>query len=132
MILIRHLHVSVSADEPFGKVEDETAALLFRAVRELLTNVIKHAKVSEAAVSLHRLDSKLTVAVEDHGTGFDPNRLKNYEAAKGFGLFSVREQMTRLGGSFEATSSPTHGTKITLQVPLMDRRAVPPAAGDAR
>lgn len=127
-----HLHVTVEADQPFEKVEDETAALLFRAVRELLTNVIKHAKTSQARVALHRVDSKLAVTVEDHGTGFDPARLKNYEAAKGFGLFSVREQMTRLGGTFEATSSPTQGTKIVLQVPLIERRPVQPATGDTR
>ncbi|MDP1827671.1 MAG: CheR family methyltransferase [Archangium sp.] len=127
-----HLHVTVEADQPFEKVEDETAALLFRAVRELLTNVIKHAKTPNARVALHRRDSTLTVTVEDHGTGFDPARLKNYEAAKGFGLFSVREQMTRLGGTFEATSSPAQGTKIVLQVPLIERRPVQPAAGETR
>jgi PAS domain S-box-containing protein len=127
-----HLHVTVTTDEPFGKIEDETAALLFRAVRELLTNVIKHAKTSEATVALQRADSKVTVVVEDHGTGFDPNRLEHYEAAKGFGLFSVREQMTRLGGSFEASSSPAGGTKITLQVPLIERKPGPPQAGESR
>lgn len=127
-----HLHVTVEADQPFEKVEDETAALLFRAVRELLTNVIKHAKTPQARVALHRVDSTLAVTVEDHGTGFDPARLKNYEAAKGFGLFSVREQMTRLGGTFEATSSPAEGTRIVLQVPLIERRPVQPATGDTR
>jgi PAS domain S-box-containing protein len=127
-----HLRVLVEADQPFEKVEDETAGLLFRAVRELLTNVVKHAKVSEASVSVHRKNGLLIVVVADQGAGFDPGRLKNYEAAKGFGLFSVREQMTRLGGTFEATSSPEHGTRITLAVPLNDRRSVQPAAGDPK
>lgn len=127
-----HLHVEVEADQPFEKVEDETAGLLFRAVRELLTNVVKHAKTSQAAVSVHRKGGQLTVVVEDQGTGFDPERLKNYEAAKGFGLFSVREQITRLGGTFEATSSPSQGTCITLQIPINDRRSVQPATGDVK
>ena len=93
-------------------------ALLFRAVREMLTNVVKHARVREASVSLHREGGKLTVVISDQGAGFDPARLKSYEAAKGFGLFSVREQILRLGGTFEATSSPGRGTTITLQIPL--------------
>ena len=113
-----HLHVNVEADQPFEKLEDETAGLLFRAVREMLTNVVKHAKVREASVSLHREGGRLTVVISDQGAGFDPARLKSYEAAKGFGLFSVREQILRLGGTFEATSSPGRGTTITLQIPL--------------
>ena len=126
------LRVEVEADVPFGKLEDETAGLLFRAVREMLTNVVKHAKTSTASVSVHRVDGTLRVVVEDQGTGFDPNRLKSYEAAKGFGLFSVREQITRLGGTFEAVSSPEHGTRITLQIPLNDRKAVLPAVGEVK
>lgn len=126
------LHVEVEADVPFGKLEDETAGLLFRAVREMLTNVVKHAKTSKASVSVHRIDGSLQVVVADEGTGFDSNRLKSYEAAKGFGLFSVREQITRLGGTFEAVSSPAAGTRITLQIPLNDRKAVQPAVGEVK
>lgn len=117
-----HLHVTVEADEPFEKLEDETAGLLFRAVRECLTNVVKHARTHEAQVSIHRHDGTLTVVVADQGAGFDSVKLKKYEAAKGFGLFSVREQIMRLGGTFEASSSPESGTRITLQIPLNDRK----------
>jgi PAS domain S-box-containing protein len=117
-----HLHVTVEADEPFEKLEDETAGLLFRAVRECLTNVVKHARTNEAQVSIHRHDHKLTVVVADQGAGFDPEKLKKYQAAKGFGLFSVREQIMRLGGVFEASSSPESGTRVTLQIPLNDRK----------
>jgi two-component system CheB/CheR fusion protein len=117
-----HLHVSVEADEPFEKLEDETAGLLFRAVRECLTNVVKHARTREAQVSIHREAATLTVVVADQGAGFDPEKLKKYGTAKGFGLFSVREQIMRLGGVFEASSNPESGTRITLQIPLNDRK----------
>ena len=85
-------------------------------MRELLTNVVKHAQVKQASVSLRRDDGHLVVGVEDKGTGFDPARAS--EAERGFGLFSVREQITRLGGTFEAQSNPGQGTRITLSVPL--------------
>ena len=110
------LHVEVDADAPFAKLDDEVAGLLFRAVRELLTNVVTHAQVTQASVSLRRDDGHLVVGVEDKGTGFDPARAS--EAERGFGLFSVREQITRLGGTFEAQSNPGQGTRITLSVPL--------------
>lgn len=117
-----HLHVVVEADSPFEKLEDETAGLLFRAVRECLTNVVKHARTGEAHVAIHRHEGMLTVVVGDQGAGFDPVKLQKYGAAKGFGLFSVREQIMRLGGTFDASSSPETGTRITLQIPLNDRK----------
>jgi signal transduction histidine kinase len=119
-----HLKVTVEADEPFAPLEDEVAGLLFRAVRELLTNVVKHAKATEASVSLHRVGRQLTVVVEDAGAGFDLSRLNDYEATSSFGLFSVREQVTRLGGEFDARSRPGGGTSITLRVPVDARRPV--------
>ena len=120
-----HLHVNVEADQPFEKLEDETAGLLFRGVRELLTNVVKHAKVREASVSLHRQDSQLTVVISDEGAGFDPARLKSYEAAKGFGLFSVREQILRLGGTFEANSSPAVAPESPCRSPSTESSPFP-------
>lgn len=112
------LQVSVEFDQPFPRINDETAGILFRATRELLTNVVKHAKTSQASVSLHHDDSSLTVTVEDPGAGFDASRLKSDEATASFGLFSVREQMKRLGGSLEITSTPGAPTKISMRIPL--------------
>lgn len=109
--------VTVTNDKHFPKLTDELAAILFRAIRELLTNVIKHAKTPGATVSLQHVDSMLIIVVEDFGVGIKPSALLNYEATKSFGLFSVREQIARLGGTFAATSAAPSGTRITLSVP---------------
>lgn len=118
--------VTVEADEPWQFLDAETAALLFRAVRELLTNVIKHAATRVARVGLARRGSELVVVVEDRGCGFDMERLASHGRSRGFGLFSVREQILRLGGHFEVTSSPQHGTRITLRIPQLARRPKTP------
>lgn len=115
------LHVVVRADERWSLLDTETAAMLFRAIRELLTNVVKHAATGLVRVSLAREANELVVVVHDQGKGFDVDRLKASGASRGFGLFSVREQVLRLGGHFEVTSSPQHGTRITLRVPHLAR-----------
>lgn len=71
--------------------------ILFRSVRELLTNVVKHAKASQAAVCLKRMGDYLEKVVRNNGVGF------NYAVESGrkrcFGLFSIQERMADLVGS---------------------------------
>jgi len=68
---------------------------LFRAAQELLFNVIKHARVTEAAVRARRIGHCVCLCVSDRGRGFDPQALKE---ASGFGLFSLCERVELLGG----------------------------------
>ena len=119
------LHVAVLADERWQRLEVETAALLFRSVRELLTNVVKHADTRNARVSLERDEQWLVVTVADEGKGFAPELLRRVGSGRGFGLFSVREQIIRLGGQFDVTSSPQQGTRITLRIPHNGKQAQP-------
>jgi PAS domain S-box-containing protein len=103
--------------KPLG---DASAALVFRAVKELLTNVLKHARVQAAKVSLRRLDEALEIDVEDQGVGFNSAAAhSDVGTAHGrFGLFSVREQMSRLGGTVEIASDERRGTRVSLRLPL--------------
>jgi len=116
----RHgLHVELvddAADKPF---DDATAALVFRAVRELLVNVSKHAHSATAKVSLRRTGDHVDIDVEDHGVGFVPDDVTARSDGAGFGLFSVREQINRLGGAFSIVSSPHDGTRVSMRVPLL-------------
>jgi PAS domain S-box-containing protein len=98
-------------------VDDATAGLLFRAVREVLMNVLKHAKTTRAKVSVHQIEGKIAIDVEDAGVGFSPTDPTFRTATSGFGLFSVREQLSRLGGTVELTTAPGLGTKVSLVVP---------------
>ncbi len=104
-------------------ISDESKMMLFRAVRELVMNVVKHAETDEAWVVLGGDDSWLSVTVEDHGAGFDPDAATGGTGDSGFGLFSIRERLPHLGGRFEMISSPGEGTQVTLWVP----RAAAPA-----
>ncbi len=100
------------------------AALLFRAVRELLTNVFKHAETPTARVELRHEREDFVIEVEDRGIGFDTERTV-HGPASGFGLFSVREQITRLGGTVVIESTLRSGTRVRLRIPLNLRKPTP-------
>ena len=104
------------------------SAIVFRAVRELLINVEKHANTGRAWISLRSVDDRLIVTVTDKGVGMhDPE--KTLAAGKGYGLASVRERMTYLGSTMEIRSRPGRGTAITLDVRLEPLRQRQVAAG---
>jgi signal transduction histidine kinase/ABC-type nitrate/sulfonate/bicarbonate transport system substrate-binding protein len=100
-------------------IDDDTRAILFRNVRELLTNVVKHAHASKVTVRLEQADAGLEVIVQDDGVGFDPHAASPGMKHKGgFGLFSIQERMADLGGSLEVVSEPGKGCTAVLTVPL--------------
>ncbi len=93
--------------------------LLFRAVQELLVNVVKHARARKARISARRDDNHIRIVVEDDGVGFDTSRIDSQMDKGGkFGLFSIRERLHHLGGRFEIDSKSGHGTQVTLKAPL--------------
>lgn len=93
--------------------------LLFRLVRELLTNVVKHSQASRAEISFQRQGDYLNIRLQDNGIGFDAAQKTPFAAdTGGFGLFSVRERLRHLGGFLEVHSIPGEGTKISIVVPL--------------
>ena len=92
---------------------------MFRNVRELLINVVKHAKASKVKVSISRVDDDIQVCVEDNGVGFNADEVAQLPSADGgFGLFSIRERLEQIGGCIEIGSAPNQGSKITMTASL--------------
>ncbi len=93
-------------------------AIIFRNVRELLTNVIRHAQATCVRVTLEQTPTQACVTVQDDGIGFRADEIASHVTrASGFGLFSIQEQMNDLGGSLTVQTTPGEGAKITLYVP---------------
>jgi signal transduction histidine kinase len=92
---------------------------LFQAIRELLTNVVKHAGAHSARVTLGGGEGRVVVSVEDDGRGIEQTELdRGISPHDGFGLFNIRERLTYVGGCLSAVSAPGQGTTIRLEVPL--------------
>jgi two-component system CheB/CheR fusion protein len=108
----------VKAAEPLPLC-DETLALLFRVVRELLLNVQKHAKATTATVSVRRTGQVAEILVEDDGVGFDVDQQSEESVlGPGFGLDSLSVQLESIGGELATDSSPGGGTRVLVRVPL--------------
>lgn len=116
----RHnLNVSLEDDGQPKPLGSQTRSLVIRAVRELLVNVTKHAGTDRAIVSARRDGDMLEVAVQDDGSGFDTAGLHGrLGPPRGFGLFSIREQLSQVSGRLWVDSSPGRGTRARLTVPL--------------
>ncbi len=100
-------------------LNDDMRVLLFTAVRELLFNVVKHAKAEKAKVSVQREGGNIQVSVEDDGVGFNASEIQSYASASGgFGLFSIRERLKYLGGYLTIESTQGRGTRVILMAPL--------------
>ena len=113
------IRITIADDGRLKQAADETRYLLFRIVRELLMNIVKHAKASTAKICLAGNEDAMHIAVEDNGVGFDAK--KGVGRDGGFGLFAIRERLKRLGGYFEIDSRPGSGTKVILSVPLKSK-----------
>ncbi|HID28946.1 MAG TPA: PAS domain S-box protein, partial [Desulfobacterales bacterium] len=102
-------------------LDDHVRAILFRNVRELLANVVKHAHANWVRVSMAQAEGSMRIVVQDDGVGFNAREISRTAGMKGsYGLFSVEEHMTNLGGSLEIVSEPGKGCKAILMVPLSE------------
>jgi signal transduction histidine kinase len=111
--------VEFETDGKTKPLDDDICILLFRDVRELLTNVAEHARAHKVKVSINRLGEQISITVEDNGVGFDPAEVISTAAGKGeFGLFSIRERLEQLGGHLEIESKPGSGCRIKMMAPL--------------
>jgi signal transduction histidine kinase len=99
-------------------MSDDYKALLFRSIRELLVNAVKHGKPKHIGVSIQRDGNNVCVWVEDDGVGFDPKILDSSGRDMGFGLFSIRERLEQRGGSLVLESGPGQGCQALVTAPI--------------
>jgi PAS domain S-box-containing protein len=100
-------------------LDDDVSFFLFKSIRELLFNVIKHARADRIKVSVRREENSIRISIQDDGVGFDFSKVQfSVNSLSGFGLFSMRERMEHFGGNLDVKSKPGKGTRITLVMSL--------------
>ncbi|EMY32439.1 histidine kinase [Arthrobacter crystallopoietes BAB-32] len=95
-------------------VDEQQAALLYRAAREAVSNAVKHAKASLVSVSLTCTAGCLELAVYDDGEGFTPDAA---ERPGHFGLQILQDTVQAAGGTLSLRSAPGQGTEVMVQLP---------------
>lgn len=114
------LAVQFTGDPRADSPRKDVRTLLFESVRELLFNAVKHAQADRITLELSIDDrDQLCITVADQGVGFEPARLdeRSKSAQVGWGLFSIRERLSLLGGGFDIESAIGRGTRVRLVVP---------------
>jgi signal transduction histidine kinase len=91
---------------------------LYRVAQEALANVVKHAGVNSARLSLYVEPHEVQLSIRDQGKGFDPKAAltRAYDREK-FGLRGVCERVEALGGECEILSQIEQGSQILVRIP---------------
>ena len=84
---------------------------LYRIAQEALNNITKHARPSQAKVSLHNEPGLVRLRISDDGIGFDPEAA----SAHHLGLDIMRERAEAIGAMLRIESQPSHGTRIEVE-----------------
>ncbi|ALE05805.1 hypothetical protein AL755_10540 [Arthrobacter sp. ERGS1:01] len=98
--------------------------LLFNATRELLTNVVKHARAGQVRVTLALADGTASLSVVDDGVGIPPGRFEERLAAGHIGVASQRVRLAAVGGGMRVRGGEPRGTVAEVWMPaiILERR----------
>lgn len=117
------VNIAIHGNLDPGQLQYEVRSTLFQMVRELLLNVIKHAKTTSAKVVMKHYFEQFVITVEDKGAGFDTGTPGMMTTKKGgFGLLNIRQKCEYLGGECILVSSPGSGTCATIILPVVNMR----------
>ncbi|WP_409302761.1 sensor histidine kinase [Peribacillus sp. SCS-155] len=106
--------VEVEIDGVEHTVSEELKETLMRCMQESLTNAKRHGQASAIKVALTFGRHNLLMRIKDNGTGTD-------HLVTGFGLRTMMDRITVIGGSLDIHSSVTYGTELTFAIPLRNK-----------
>lgn len=111
------LEIELDAETGFRIPNTPLKMFLFRAVQEFLFNVVKHAGVKSAKITLSSSVKGAVISVTDRGKGFSPENLEQTRSEAGLGLRSIRERANYMGIRLFIESAPEKGSAFTLVIP---------------
>jgi len=112
------INIEFKAADGFTPLQHEIQVLLFQATREVLMNVVKHAKANKALINVSARRQKIRIEVIDNGKGFDKRQAFRADVSSGgFGLFSIRERIRHFGGHLLIRSEEGKGTRVIMTAP---------------
>jgi signal transduction histidine kinase len=107
------LHIQYDSWGEIGRFTDSFELSVYRIVQELLNNIIKHSKATQAIVQLTQQNDLLAISIEDNGIGFS-----NEGTQDGMGLRSLQSRIKAMNGKLEVESSEQRGVSAYLEFEL--------------
>jgi signal transduction histidine kinase len=105
------LSVSLEVHGMEKRLNATTEIMLFRIIQELLNNIIKHARATEAIIQFVRENERLSVTVEDNGLGFNTQTSDEKGQA---GIDSIKSRVNYLKGNLNIESHQNVGTTVMM------------------
>ena len=118
--LLFNVEVTTLLDKVAEPSNHDVRAFLYKSIRELILNAVKHAHTREVHVvsSICNKDT-LRISVKNQGVGFNAGELKRKQAAnQSLGLLTMEERITALGGCMWIESRGCEGTTVFIELPL--------------
>ena len=95
--------------------------VMYRAIQEALTNVLKHAAAKHVSVILECRDNEVYAIIEDDGCGFEVEAIRDGPLRdRRLGLLGMQERMESVAGTCQIEATPGMGTTVFLRVPLTE------------
>ncbi|WP_158530878.1 ATP-binding protein [Tenacibaculum sp. E3R01] len=113
-----HFHTNISN---ISRYNQEFEIKLYNVIHELINNILKHSKASNAHIVLEDKNGFLSVLIEDDGIGFN---YKDNKIKTGLGLNQIEARIQMMNGNFLIESAKEKGTKATITVPIKNRSLV--------
>jgi len=112
-----NLLVDLKVDPDAAAYDLDLRVLVFKLIRELLRNVVKHSGVQSAVVKVTQTPDELCVVVEDRGVGFEWQLSLFEPRSEGFGLWSVADRVRAAAGEMTVDTAPGRGCRVSVRFP---------------
>ena len=113
MLEVAQVKVEIQNELDTASISPILESALAMVSLELATNMIKHAKATQALLSYRSTETGVEMVAEDNGIGFDKVSDKD--------LHSIRERIALLGGELEI-SHRHKPTRIEIRIPYQERK----------
>ncbi|HEX6051041.1 MAG TPA: two-component regulator propeller domain-containing protein [Gemmatimonadaceae bacterium] len=90
----------------------------FRIGREAIVNVVRHADATRMEIHLDFRTNTFSLEVRDNGRGVNPNEATDARRRGHFGLGSIQNRASLMGGRCEVRPRPGGGTVVALELPI--------------
>ena len=105
---------------PAGVIPNYIAVTVYRSVKELVINAVKHAECEKITVHISGDRSFINIIVEDNGKGFIVKENSQLLKSPHMGLYTVKKQIDNLKGQLRLKSNPGAGTRYEISIPLTE------------
>ena len=113
------LEITLDAPASLPPLTKETELVLYRAMQEALTNVVRHAEATAVEVGLRVVGEEIVLTVWDDGRGLpEGTTAEQFQRAGHMGLTGMRERVHGLGGRMLAENIVGGGLRVEVVVPV--------------